>query len=103
MKKSKIVTLILITSALASCNKPQQTSQKKVHMRSDTSASYSRVHHTSGWYYAFRPYGVYSNGYYSRTGFYSGGISESSNLGKSTTKSTAIRGGFGRSGMTVSS
>lgn len=112
MKKSKLVSLVLITAALASCNKADSqkgasgdwddNSGKKVYMRSDTTARYSRTHHHSGvgtallWYYAFRPYGSsgYNNGY-NRTGFYSRGLSQSSNIGSNAVKSNISRGGFG--------
>jgi hypothetical protein len=105
MKKSKIVTLVLITASLASCSKPQQQDKKKVHMRSDTTASYTRTHnHGLGmWYYAFRPYGSYYNGSYQRSGFYSSGLSERSNIGSNSTKSGIVRGGFGSRGISVSS
>ena len=117
MKKSKFVNLVLITAALASAEKvaAQQNGasgdwdkqpEKKVYMRSDTTAQYSRTrHHGSGvgtailWYYAFRPYGSsYGSGYnngYSRTGFYSRGLSSRSNIGTNPTKSVISRGGFG--------
>lgn len=109
MKKSKLVSLVLITAALASCNKTDtqkggasgdwgDKTEKKVYMRSDSTARYSRTHHSGGggWYYAFRPYG--SMGYgssYNRTGFYSRGLSQSSNIGSNGMKSTISRGGFG--------
>ena len=108
MKKSKIVSLVLISAALASCNKqPQSTdwddkNQKKVYMRSDTSATYTRTHHHGGigtgllWFYAFRPYGSYNTGMgYRRTGFYSGNLHTKSNVGTSAAKSNIVRGGFG--------
>ena len=115
MKKSKIVNLVLITAALASAEKMGAQSggasgdwdkqpEKKVYMRSDTTAQYSRTHHHGGgigsailWYYAFRPYGSsygYNNGY-NRTGFYSRGLSSRSNIGSNPTKSVISRGGFG--------
>lgn len=111
MKKSKLVSLVLITAALASCNKVDsqkgasgdwdEKTDKKVYMRSDTTARYSRTHHHGVgnallWYYAFRPYGStgYNNGY-NRTGFYSRGLSKSSNVGSNSFKSTISRGGFG--------
>lgn len=103
MKKSKAITLVLITAALASCNKPQPKQEgKRVHMRSDTTASYTRTHH-SNWFYAFRPYGLYENGSYNRSGFYSSGLSERSNIGTSSHKSNVIRGGFGSKAVSVSS
>jgi hypothetical protein len=104
MKKSKIVSLVLITAALASCEKKDQASgdwdpNKKVYIRSDSTASYS--HHVGGawlWFYAFRPYGIFRNGSYNRAGFYSSGIHHSANVGRNGFKSNASRGGFGRSG-----
>jgi hypothetical protein len=111
MKKSKCISLALITAALASCHKETKnndwnTNDKKVYLRSDTTAEYSRSHfHNNGllWYYAFRPYGYYNNGSYSRAGYYSSGISESSNIGHSAAKSGIVRGGFGGHGFSVSS
>lgn len=111
MKKSKLVSLVLITATLASCNKTESQqgasgdwdakTDKKVYMRSDTTAHYTRTHHYGVgsallWYYAFRPYGSsrYGNGY-SRTGFYSRGLSKTSNVGSNAVKSTISRGGFG--------
>jgi hypothetical protein len=109
MKKSKFVNLVIITAALASCNKPQEQKGTKAYMRSDTTAAYSKARfgdHSSGsnallWYLAFRPYGTWhSNGTYTRQGYYSSGIHESSNIGKNTSKNSALpsRGGFGSRG-----
>jgi hypothetical protein len=116
MKKSKIVSLVLISAYLASCQKEEPKGTigadgKKVYMRSDSTANYSQSHCHSGggnawlWYYAFRPYGFYNGntGSYQRTGFYSSGISEHSNIGTSTHKSHAVRGGFGSGHFSVSS
>jgi hypothetical protein len=111
MKKSKTVTLVLITSALASCHKEkpkEDWSGPKVYMRSDTTASYTRTHHYAGigtallWYYAFRPYRGYYNGQYGHAGYYSSGIHPNSNIGRNPVKSSVVRGGFGR-GSSVSS
>jgi len=114
MKKSKYIELVLITAALASCNEPKKEKSwddnNKVHLRSDTTAPYTRVHsHHNGigtallWYYAFRPYGNYNNGAYQRAGYYSGGIGRFSNVGNNGFKSAVTRGGFGRGGYSVSS
>jgi hypothetical protein len=121
MKKSKFVNLVLITAALASADKIaaqngagsewDKQPEKKVYMRSDTTAQYSRTHHRSSssgmWYYAFRPYGsTYSSGYgsgYNRTGFYSRGLSSRSNIGSNSAKSTISRGGFGGRAFSSSS
>lgn len=109
MKKSKYISLVLITAALASCDKKEKgwdQDEPKVYMRSDPTASYSRSHHHIAgallWYYAFRPYGRYNNGVYNRAGYYSGGIGERSNIGSNTGKYGIIRGGFGH-GVSVSS
>jgi hypothetical protein len=111
MKKSKYVQLVLITATLASCNRPNKewTSGNKVYMRSDTTAPYTHARHHGGvgtallWYYAFRPYGNYSNGVYQRAGYYSNALHESSNVGRNAFKGAVSRGGFGRGGYSVSS
>ncbi len=112
MKKTKYIQLVLITAALASCNqakKPDWDDNAKLHIRSDSTAPYTNVHHHGGignallWYYAFRPYGNYNNGYYQRAGYYSSAIHPSSNVGSNGFKAAVTRGGFGRSGFSVSS
>ena len=112
MKKSKSITLILITAALASCHQKKKEKdwvENNVYMRSDTTAGYSHPHHSNGigtallWYYAFRPYGYYRGGNYYRSGYYSSAIGERANIGTSTTKSNIVRGGFGSSAYSVSS
>jgi len=109
MKKSKIVGLVLITAVLASCNKHEKKNwdNNDVYMRSDDSAPYNQVQQFGGvnafmWYYAFRPYGMYYGGSYHHSGYYSSGLSESSNIGHSSTKSSAMRGGFGGSSRSFS-
>ncbi len=111
MKKSNYIELVLITAALASCNQPKPKSDwddnGQIHMRSDSTAPYTRVHHSLAggllWYYAFRPYGNYNNGSYQRAGYYSDAISHYSNIGSNGFKGAVSRGGFGRSGFSVSS
>ena len=110
MKKSQAISLVLITAALASCHtKTIQPKQPQVYMRSDTTAAYTHTRYHDGntwlWYYAFRPYGYYNGGVYTRYGYYSRGISESANIGHSSAKSGVVRGGFGEGshGMSVSS
>lgn len=110
MKKSKTISLVLITSALASCHKDQPEEKEwggpKVYMRADSTASYTRTHHHHGagigtallWYYAFRPYrGYYGPGTAARAGYYSSGIHQRSNIGTNSMKASLSRGGFGRS------
>jgi len=104
-KSSKMVSLVLITAALASCSKPQNEQEKqKVFMRADSSAPYTEVteqYNRGGmgmgnallWYMAFRPM---MNG----AGFMSNGIATKSNVGTNTFKENAMksqtaRGGFG--------
>lgn len=114
MKKSKYIELVLITAALASCNQSKPKSDweenTNLHVRSDSTAPYTRVHHQyhgSGigtallWYYAFRPYGNYNNGRYSHTGYYSGAIGAASNIGSNAFKGAVTRGGFGKGGFSV--
>lgn len=110
MRKSSSVKLLFVTGILAACSheKPKNEwgNEKKVYMRSDTTASYSRSHgFISGLllYHAFRPYGAYSNGAYQRAGYYSDAISAKSNIGRSSYKGNVIRGGLGKSGFTASS
>lgn len=110
MKKSNVITLALITATLASCHKEPAEREKNVYMRSDSTAVYSSIHYNNYhddnhmlWFYAFRPYGYYSAGSYHRSGYYSSGIRESSNLGRSITKSNVVRGGFGGGHYSVSS
>ena len=108
MKKSKYIELVLITAALASCNRPGNDwqSYSKTYLRSDTTAPYTRTHHYGGgalWYYAFRPFGNYSNGSYQRAGYYSNALHQSSNIGSNSFKGAVARGGFGRGAYSVSS
>jgi hypothetical protein len=111
MKKTKYIELVLISAALASCHKPRQQrdwgDNAPAYIRSDSTAPYSRVHRPAGspllWYYAFRPYGNYYNGSYRHAGYYSGAISERSNIGSNGFKSSVSRGGFGRGAFSVSS
>lgn len=103
MKKSKLVSFVLITAALASCHRHHQHHDRHplVWMRADESADYSQQVYYPGpyvWYYAFRPYGSYYGGSYHHAGYYSGSIHESSNVGHGSFKSSVARGGFGGSG-----
>ena len=114
MKKSKTIQLILITAALASCKEtkkePEWGSGNKTYVRGDSTAPYNRTHHGGGglamaalWFYAFRPYGNYNNGSYSRAGYYSNAIPTGSNIGSNGYKAGVTRGGFGRGGYSVGS
>ncbi|MET3034754.1 hypothetical protein ABXT08_01510 [Chryseobacterium sp. NRRL B-14859] len=109
MKKSRSIQLLFVTGVLAACSqeKPKEVwkNEKKVYMRSDTTASYTRSHGFMPgyfWYHAFRPYGYYHNGFYQR-GYYSDAISSKSNIGRSSYKGKVVRGGLGRSGFRASS
>ena len=93
MKKSKAITLVLVTGILG-CSHPQP--QNRLFMRTDTSGYYT--HGTPGYhgYYIFRPYGMYYGGSYFRQGY--------SNAGVHTSEGSVTRGGFGGSeGFHVSS
>lgn len=109
MKKSSSIKLLFVTGILASCAQEKTKewgSEKKVYMRSDTTASYSSSHgFITGLllYHAFRPYGGYNNGVYQRAGYYSDAISTKSNIGRSSYKGNVVRGGLGRSGFRASS
>ncbi len=104
MKKSKIIKLVLVASAFSSCNNSSLRPEKRVYMRSDSTAGYSHMNrHYYGMYYAFRPYGIYNYGGYSRAGYYSSAIPEKSNVGSNSFKTNVVRGGFGSSTFHVSS
>lgn len=104
MKKSEFIKLVLVAAVLTSCNNQKNRPDKKVFMRSDTTAHYSNVHGGfHGGYYGFIPLGVYTNRGYVRAGYYSSAIHENSNIGTNPFKSNVVRGGFGRSVFHVSS
>ncbi len=108
MKKSRAISLVLITAALASCNKHDPENEwtagdRHVYMRSDTTAEFSPTYHTHMWYRAFRPIGDNYYGMYTHYGYYSDAIAEHSNYGVNYGKSNVIRGGYGSGHLTVSS
>ena len=86
MKKSKAITLMLVTG-LVSCGKPKEHS--RLYLRTDTTGGYT--HATPGFhgFYVFRPYGTYYGGSYIRQGY--------SNEGVHLSESSVTRGGFGGS------
>ena len=123
MKKSKIVGLVMLSSALAAFQQPASKSGgasgswdadtsgqsgRKVYMRSDTTAPYTRTitHHSSGLplFLVFRSLSMFNpnTGYYTHGGYYSHGIGEHSNVGRNVAKGGIVRGGFGRSGRGAS-
>ncbi len=109
MKKTLHINLVLITAALAACNHPNNEWQNgnKTYIRGDSTAPYSQVYHPGItpllWYFAFRPYGNYYNGYYRRAGYYSDALSERGNIGSNSFKGGVVRGGFGRGAFSASS
>jgi hypothetical protein len=106
MKKSKVIQLVLVASVFSSCDNNDSKPEKKVYMRSDTTANYSRAHgigYHGSYYFAFRPYGVFGNQGYTRAGYYSSAIHENANVGRNGFKSSVVRGGFGSSTFHVSS
>ena len=118
-KASKVVTLVLVSSVLASCMKkveeaPVTNNSQKVYMRADSTAPYTDVtenyaqqNHNGGmgsmgtsllWFMAFRSL---TGG----MGYASPGLHQQSNVGTNTAKANAlkgqtVRGGFGKSSET---
>lgn len=104
MKKSELVKLVLVAAVITSCNNQKSRDEKRIFMRSDTTANYSHVRGGfHGGYFPFIPYGMYMNNRYARAGYYSSSIHESSNVGSNSYKGTVVRGGFGSSAFHVSS
>jgi hypothetical protein len=73
MKKSKSISLVLISAALASCDRQlYNIEHDDVYLRTDTASTYTQINtyncFNDLWYYSFRPYGYYNgaymNGYY---------------------------------------
>jgi hypothetical protein len=87
MKKSKTITLVLVTTLLG-CNSNQD--RNRLYMRTDTNGGYTHAHNGYRGYYIFRPYGMYYGGSYMRQGY--------SNAGVHMSESGITRGGFGSSG-----
>lgn len=104
MKKSELIKLVLVAAVLSSCNNQPGKSEKKIYLRSDTTANYSHVRGGfHGGYFPFIPYGLYMNNRYARAGYFSSSIHESSNVGTNAFKGNVVRGGFGSSAFHVSS
>lgn len=117
-RASQTISLVLISSVLASCGKQEQpvavnNNVQKVYMRADTSAPYQDVtnqynnseHHRSYrtgmspllWYMAFRHMG-------GGLGYSSSHLNASAVAGRNVAKSNAMnvsRGGFGSSSRSV--
>jgi hypothetical protein len=99
MKKSKAITLVLVTGLLG-CNRNHQ--QNRLYMRTDSTGTYTPA--TTGYhgYYIFRPYGTYYGGYSGYGGYYGGRstyVREGySNTAVHTSEGSVSRGGFGRTG-----
>ena len=93
MKKSKAISLVLVTTLLG-CHHPRE--HNRLFLRTDTTGYYTPA--TPGYhgYYAFRPYGMYYGGSYGGGGRY---VRQGySNAGVSTSEGSVSRGGFGESG-----
>jgi hypothetical protein len=104
MKKTKQIQLVLVTAAIAASCTSERKEQKKsggnTYVRGDSTAPYTQTH-TRHWggglgFYAFRPFYGSMGGIMSRTGYYSNGLAERSNVGSNTSKRVNSRGGFGR-------
>jgi hypothetical protein len=106
MKKSQFIKLVLVAAALNSCNSNNQWEepQKKIYMRSDSTAKYSHVQGGfHGGYLPFIAYGIWRNNQYARAGYFSSALPQSANIGTNPFKSNIVRGGFGSSVYKVSS
>jgi hypothetical protein len=108
VKKSKHIQLVLITALLASCSDKKEAEwgegEKKVYLRSDTTAPYTRSYVSPLlMYFAFRSFGMMNNGQYVRGGYQSNAIHPRSNFGNNGFKQNVSRGGFGRSSFRTGS
>lgn len=108
MKKTKHIRLVLITAALASCHRgPEWHAGGRTYIRADSTAPYALMNHPQGGarflYYHFRPYGLLYLAGYHRAGYYSDAFSEEVNVGHDGAKSGIVRGGFGKSALSVES
>ncbi|MES2279203.1 MAG: hypothetical protein V4592_24440 [Bacteroidota bacterium] len=94
MKKSKAITLVLVT-ALLGCNR-NKPEQNHLYMRTDTTGNYTPANSGYHGYYIFRPYGMYyPYSYGGSAGYVHQGYS---NAGVHASSSSVSRGGFGRTG-----
>lgn len=102
MKKSKAITLVLVTGLLGCSH--EKAEHNRLYMRTDTTDSYTPA--TSGYhgYYVFHAFGMfypggYGGGYYGgysgRGGYVRQGYSNGS---VHASEGSVSRGGFGRSG-----
>ena len=99
MKKSKVISLVIVAGLMASCSSHNEDYSYKgrLHIRGDSISDYTRTnaYYGGGWFYHFYPYGFYSFGH----GYYHGGYDSP---GFSSRASNGIsRGGFGSSGIRV--
>ena len=94
MKKSKVISLALV-SGLLGCSKPHQ--QNRLYLRTDTTGSYTPANAQYHGYFVFRPQGVYVGNSYIRQGYSSENVHSS--------EESVSRGGFGETaeGFHVSS
>lgn len=93
MKKSKAISLVLVTGLLG-CSHPQP--QNRLYLRTDSAGYYTRGTPSFYGFYVFRPYGMYYGGGYIRQGY--------ANAGVHSSETNITRGGFGGSeGFHVSS
>lgn len=97
--KSKIIKLVLITAALAGCSGNEPRPNKRVHMRADSTGSYQRSSMPMGFWWLYRPYGIWSPSTgYTSLGYQNNRLNPKSNFGSSQVK----RGGFGNTTRMVS-
>ena len=87
MKKSKVISLVLVTGLLG-CKRTKE--HNRLFLRTDTVSNYTAGTPGYNGYYVFRPYGIFYGGTYMRQGY--------SNQGVHVSESSVTRGGFGESG-----
>ena len=91
---------------LAGCAEKEQQKDwdegNKTYIRSDSTAPYYRPHGgfmPGLWFFAFRPFGSFGSNGFQRSGYYSGAIPHTANIGSNSAKGNIARGGFGKSGI----
>lgn len=110
MKKSKFITLVLVTSLTVGCHKKEKE-KENLYIRGDQDDSYTQVQDNHFFFYPnffYTDYGYGWGGYNNR--YISPGIvsSRSARISSkssfsSSSRSSVSRGGFGRSGVSSGS
>ncbi len=114
MKKTRVIQLVLLTAALASCNRPlYQQSSRQDPREGDQPDSTNACPMTPdnlppdyyAWYYSFRPYGIYSGDPYWINGYYSFFVYRPRRRAGATGGffGPIVRAGFGKATVSASS